>query len=169
LIEFLAPGDVVFTLQFNDTCLSHAFRVFPNGGRAKRLELGRYGPCEKVTSARFMRDNRSLAYIALAGLALLWGYNWVVMKIAVQYAPPIEFAALRMLLGAAVLFAALLVTRKSLRPQRPPQFFWIGLFQSGGFVALATWAVLISGAGKVADLSYTMPLWVAIAGWPLLG
>ena len=116
-----------------------------------------------------MRDNRSLAYIALAGLALLWGYNWVVMKIAVQYAPPIEFAALRMLLGAAVLFAALLATRKSLRPERPAAFFWIGLFQSGGFVALATWAVLIAGAGKVAVLSYTMPLWVAIAGWPLLG
>jgi drug/metabolite transporter (DMT)-like permease len=115
------------------------------------------------------RDNRSLAYFALAGLALLWGYNWVVMKIAVQYAPPIEFAALRMLLGAAVLFAVLLVTRKSLRPQRPWPFFWIGLFQSGGFVALATWAVLIAGAGKVAVLSYTMPLWVAIAGWPLLG
>ncbi|HKU68539.1 MAG TPA: EamA family transporter [Candidatus Baltobacteraceae bacterium] len=110
-----------------------------------------------------------MAYVALAALALLWGYNWVVMKIAVQYAPPIEFAALRMLLGAAVLFVALLVFRKPLRPQRFWPFVWIGLFQSGGFVALATLAVLISGAGKVAVLSYTMPLWVAIAGWPLLG
>jgi drug/metabolite transporter (DMT)-like permease len=100
---------------------------------------------------------------------VLWGYNWVVMKIAVEYAPPVEFAALRLLLGAAVLFAALLVVRKPLRPQRPLEFFWIGLFQSGGFIALATWAVLISGAGKVAVLSYTMPLWVALAGWPLLG
>lgn len=114
-------------------------------------------------------NNRSLAYIALAALAVLWGYNWVVMKIAVEYAPPIEFAALRLLLGAAVLFAALLVLRKSLRPERPWEFFWIGLFQSGGFIALATWAVLIAGAGKVAVLSYTMPLWVALAGWPLLG
>ena len=112
---------------------------------------------------------RSLAYVALAALALLWGYNWVVMKIAVQYAPPVEFAALRLLLGAAVLFAALAVLRKPLRPQRPWAFFWIGLFQSGAFIALATWAVMIAGAGKVAILSYTMPLWVAIAGWPLLG
>jgi drug/metabolite transporter (DMT)-like permease len=110
-----------------------------------------------------------MPYLALAALALLWGYNWVVMKIAVQYAPPIEFAALRLLLGSAVLFAALLILRKPLRPQRLLPFFWIGVFQSGGFVALATWAVLISGAGKVAVLSYTMPLWVAIAGWPLLG
>jgi drug/metabolite transporter (DMT)-like permease len=107
--------------------------------------------------------------MALGVLALLWGYNWVVMKIAVQYAPPIEFAALRLLLGAAVLFAALFAFRKSLRPQRPWPYVWIGIFQSGAFVGLATWAVLISGAGKVAVLSYTMPLWVAIAGWPLLG
>lgn len=116
-----------------------------------------------------MADDRRAAYIALAALALLWGYNWVVMKIAVQYAPPIEFAALRLLLGAALLFGVLFALRKPVRPQRPWQFFWIGVFQSGAFIALATWAVVISGAGKVAVLSYTMPLWVALAGWPLLG
>ncbi|HET6894860.1 MAG TPA: EamA family transporter [Candidatus Baltobacteraceae bacterium] len=116
-----------------------------------------------------MRNSRTRAYLALAILAVLWGYNWVVMKIAVQYAPPIEFAALRLLLGAGVLFIALAVLRKPLRPARPWQYFWIGMFLSGGFLALATWAVLISGAGKVAILSYTMPLWVALAGWPLLG
>ncbi len=107
--------------------------------------------------------------IALAALALLWGYNWVVMKIAIHYAPPFEFAALRLLGGALVLFVALALLRKPLRPQKPWTFWWIGLFQSGGFVGLATWAVLTSGAGKVAVLSYTMPLWVALAGWPLLG
>lgn len=112
---------------------------------------------------------RATAFVALAALALIWGYNWVVMKIAIRYAPPIEFAALRLLLGAMLLFAALIVLRKSLRPQRPWAFLWIGVFQSGGFVGLATWAVLSAGAGKVAVLSYTMPLWVAIAGWPLLG
>jgi drug/metabolite transporter (DMT)-like permease len=116
-----------------------------------------------------LSNPRRSAYIALAVLALLWGYNWVVMKLAVQYAPPIEFAALRLLLGAVVLFVALLVLRKPIAPERPWAFLWIGLFQSGGFIALATWAVLISGAGKVAVLSYTMPLWVALAGWPLLG
>jgi drug/metabolite transporter (DMT)-like permease len=110
-----------------------------------------------------------MAYAALAVLALLWGYNWVVMKIAVQYAPPIEFAALRLLLGALVLFVSLALLRKDLRPQRFWAFVWIGVFQAGAFIGLATWAIVISGAGKVAVLSYTMPLWVAIAGWPLLG
>jgi drug/metabolite transporter (DMT)-like permease len=114
-------------------------------------------------------DKRTLALLALAALALLWGYNWVVMKIAIRYAPPFDFAALRLLGGAVVLFLALAVLHKPLRPQRPWAFLWIGVFQSGGFVGLATWAVLTSGAGKVAVLSYTMPLWVALAGWPLLG
>jgi drug/metabolite transporter (DMT)-like permease len=114
-------------------------------------------------------DKRTVALLALAALALLWGYNWVVMKIAIRYAPPFDFAALRLLLGAVVLFVAMALLRRPLRPERPWAFWWIGLFQSGGFVGLATWAVLTSGAGKVAVLSYTMPLWVALAGWPLLG
>lgn len=112
---------------------------------------------------------RGTAFLALAVLAVLWGYNWVVMKVATQYAPPIEFAALRLLLGAALLFGAMIVMGKSLRPERPWAYFWIGVFQSGGFIALATWAVLTAGAGKVSILSYTMPLWVAVFAWPLLG
>lgn len=117
-----------------------------------------------------MRDSqRGAAFIALVVLAVLWGYNWVVMKVATEYAPPIEFAALRLLLGALLLFAAMIAMRKSLRPERPWAYFWIGVFQSGGFIALATWAVMTAGAGKVSILSYTMPLWVAVLAWPLLG
>jgi drug/metabolite transporter (DMT)-like permease len=109
------------------------------------------------------------AWAALAALALIWGYNWVVMKIATRYAPPFEFAAWRLLGGAALLFLAMLAMRKPVRPAYPAAYFWIGLFQSGGFVGLATWAVVLAGAGKVAVLSYTMPFWVAALGWPFLG
>lgn len=109
------------------------------------------------------------AVFALAALALIWGYNWVVMKIATQYAAPFDFAAWRLLGGAALLFVALAVARKPLRPENLRAYLWIGVFQSGAFVGLATWAVVMAGAGKVAVLSYTMPFWVAIMGWPLLG
>lgn len=112
---------------------------------------------------------RRYAFLALAALSLIWGYNWVVMKIATQYAPPIEFAALRLLGGAAVLFGVMLAMRKPLRPEHLWSYVLTGVFQSGGFVALATWAVLEAGAGKVAVLSYTMPFWVAICAWPVLG
>ncbi|MDP1658587.1 MAG: EamA family transporter, partial [Methylotenera sp.] len=33
------------------------------------------------------------AFLALFILTLIWGYNWVVMKLAVQYASPFQFAA----------------------------------------------------------------------------
>lgn len=91
------------------------------------------------------------------------------MKIATQYAPPFEFAAWRLVGGALLLFIVMIGLRKPLMPERPSAYFWIGLFQSGVFVGLATWAVVITGAGKVAVLSYTMPFWVAALGWPMLG
>ncbi|HUN30145.1 MAG TPA: DMT family transporter, partial [Alphaproteobacteria bacterium] len=116
-----------------------------------------------------MRDRRPLALLALAFLALIWGYNWVVMKIAVTDASPFTFAAWRTLGGGVALLATALVLRKSLRPQFPATFFWIGFFQTACFVGLVTWAVVSAGAGQVAMLAYTMPLWVALLAWPLLG
>src|SRR3546814_9379916 len=58
------------------------------------------------------------ALSALFVTILIWAYSWVVMKQVLAYAGPFHFAALRYLLGAAVLFAALLLTRQSLQP--PP-------------------------------------------------
>ena len=47
------------------------------------------------------------AVAALILLALIWGYNWVVMKIALRDCGPFTFAALRSMLGAFVLFPLL--------------------------------------------------------------
>lgn len=110
-----------------------------------------------------------LALIALVVLALLWGYNWVVMKIAVHDAPPFVFAATRTLGGGLALLVAGLFMRRRIAPQRPAAFFWIGLFQTGIFIGLVTWAIVAAGAGQVAMLSYTMPLWVSLIAWPVLG
>ena len=50
------------------------------------------------------RTGRDLGAAALILLALIWGYNWVVMKIGLGYAQPFTFAALRTFLGALSLF-----------------------------------------------------------------
>jgi drug/metabolite transporter (DMT)-like permease len=114
-------------------------------------------------------DRRSSALLALAVLSLIWGYNWVVMKIAVHDASPFTFAAWRTFGGGIALVTTAVVLRKSLRPQFPAAFFWIGFFQTACFVGLVTWAVSSAGAGQVAMLAYTMPLWVALLAWPFLG
>jgi drug/metabolite transporter (DMT)-like permease len=112
---------------------------------------------------------RALAVGALAVLALVWGYNWVVMKIGVRDASPFVFAAWRTFGGAVLLALVGLAFRRSLRPRFVLATFWIGIFQTAGFIGFATWAVVSAGVGQVAMLAYTMPLWVALIAWPVLG
>ncbi len=114
-------------------------------------------------------DRRTRALAALVFLVFVWGYNWVVIKLAVLDASPFTFAASRTLGGGMVLLVAALALRKTLRPQYPVAYFWIGLFQTAGFIGLSTWAVVTAGAGQVAILVYTMPLWVSLLAWPFLG
>ena len=46
--------------------------------------------------------HQTRAVLALLLLALIWGYNWVVMKIALQYSTASQFAAMRTLGGGFV-------------------------------------------------------------------
>lgn len=109
------------------------------------------------------------AFAALAVLALVWGYNWVVMKVALSYAPPFPFGALRAAGAAGLLFAMLIALRKPLRPPAPARMVWLALFQTFGFVALSTFALHSGHAGKTAILVYTMPFWVLVLAVPILG
>lgn len=107
-------------------------------------------------------------YAALALLALLWGYNWVVMKLALRYIGPFDFAVLRTVLGAALLFLVMAALGVPLKPRHVGKTFWLGLFQTGGFVGLISAALVAGSAGKSAVLGYTMPFWVMVLGWPFL-
>ncbi len=73
--------------------------------------------------------NRGSEIAALFVLALLWGYNWVQMKIAVQYAPPFVFAGLRIVLGSASLLLSLALLRKPIAPKEIPGTMLTGLLQ----------------------------------------
>lgn len=110
-----------------------------------------------------------LPFAALALLALLWGYNWVVMKVGMSYAQPFTFAALRTFLGAIFMFMILPLLHRRLKPQALGLTILFGLLQTGGFVGLIMWAVSLGGAGKVSILSYTMPFWLLMLAWPILG
>ena len=105
---------------------------------------------------------------AFALLALLWGYNWVVMKIAMRYAGPFDFAALRGGFGVLLLFGVMLALRVPIKPRHVGKTIWLGVFQTTGFVGLISWALASGDAGKSAVLAYTMPFWVILVGWPFL-
>ncbi len=109
------------------------------------------------------------AMIALIVLTLIWGYNWVVMKSALQFAGPFQFAAMRTFFGAVVLFVVIYLTKRPLGLKEFPTMLVLGLLQTIGFTGLLLWALVEGGAGKTAVLTYTMPFWVMLFAWPMLG
>jgi drug/metabolite transporter (DMT)-like permease len=110
-----------------------------------------------------------LGVLALTGIAPIWGYSWVVSKVALDYATPLTVIAIITVSATACLFLVLLLTR---RPLRPPPFRWtvpIGILQTTLFNSLATLALSVGGVGKVSVLVYTMPFWLLLLAWPFLG
>lgn len=117
-----------------------------------------------------MNPRRQGAALAvLAAISLVWGFNWVVLKIGVRHADPFEFLAWRFALSAACLFGAAAVLGRPMRLTHAPQILLIGFLQTTATFALATWALKSGAVGKTAVLNYTMPFWVTLFAWPLLG
>jgi drug/metabolite transporter (DMT)-like permease len=102
-------------------------------------------------------------------LALVWGYNWVPMKLGIPYSGALVFAALRTFLGSVVLFALLPVLGRPLRPRALGWTLLLGLLQTGAFTGLVMWALERGGAGTTAVLSNTMPFWLLLMAWVGLG
>jgi drug/metabolite transporter (DMT)-like permease len=107
--------------------------------------------------------------LALILLAIVWGYSWPLMKMALDYVEPFEFAALRTALGSIVLFALLPAFRRPLRPKAIGLTALLGVLQTAGFVGLLTWALQNGTAGKTSILTYTMPFWLLLMAWVALG
>jgi drug/metabolite transporter (DMT)-like permease len=114
-------------------------------------------------------SNKFRAVVALLVLSILWGYNWVVMKNALVDAGAFQFGALRTFLGAVCLLGLIIILRRPIRPKEIPTLIVLGLLQTSGFTGLIIWALVEGGAGKTAILTYTMPFWVMVMAWPLLG
>jgi drug/metabolite transporter (DMT)-like permease len=109
-----------------------------------------------------------LPFLALTLLAVVWGYNWVVMKVALEYCDPFLFSAIRIVLVGLVLLAFVALRRGSLGPSVPWRLTAaFALFQTSA-AGLSVWALYIGSAGKTSVLTYTMPFWLLMMAWPVL-
>jgi len=95
-------------------------------------------------------------------MVVIWGYSWVVMKIGLRYAHPFDFAALRVGLGAVLLFALVTAQRRPLALSRYRMAILLGTLQVALFVALSHFALLVAGAGRTSVLVFTMPFWMIV-------
>ncbi len=101
-------------------------------------------------------------YLLLAALTLLWGINWPIMKLGLEEVPPFWFAAARMAMGAACLFALLAWLGRLRVPPRGDWPVWasVAVFQMALFMGLINLGLSQVEAGRSAVLAYTTPLWV---------
>lgn len=100
---------------------------------------------------------------ALSLICLIWGFNFVAMKVAADFFTPELFVTYRFGLGAAVLLAFTYFTKQPL----PPKKFWGWIVLTGAFQIAIGAAILQTcfkylDAGLVSVLNYTMPIWVTI-------
>jgi len=121
--------------------------------------------CPKTTS----ETTTGKPILALAVMSLIWGYNWVVMKVALRFCDPFVFAAIRVFPAAIILFGILLWSKKDWRPRQVKWTVLLGLLSTTVGLGLPIWALVNAGAGKTAILLYTMPFWVILLAWPILG
>jgi drug/metabolite transporter (DMT)-like permease len=111
--------------------------------------------------------SRKAALVLLALLALVWGVHWAVVKQGLGYMPPLQYAALRLLVGLLTMLAILGVQRRIRRPPRSdvPIILSVGLVQIAAGVLIMNLALQAVPAGRSSVLLYAMPIWVAVLMW----
>ena len=100
--------------------------------------------------SRFAIDSVRRAYVAMAVLTLLWGGNWLVMKLALRHADPVVYNVHRTLVAMAALFAVLVLQRRPLLPHSWLAVAVTGLFQTTINFGATTMALDGGGAGRTA-------------------
>ena len=102
-------------------------------------------------------------------LSLIWSYNWIVVKEALQFSGPFDYSALRCIFGSLVMFGVLKFMKKPLTPPSLGRAFFLGLFQTAGFLCFSSWALVEGAVGKSAVLIYTFPFWTLLFARIALG
>lgn len=104
----------------------------------------------------------------LAGITLVWGFNWTAMKVAISEVAPFTFRTLCLAAGSGVLFAVLRATGQ---PLAIPRSQWRRLALIA-FFTITCWNVLVVfglrliPSGRAAILAYSMPAWaIPLSVW----
>lgn len=107
----------------------------------------------------------------LAGLTLVWGLNWPIMKFGVTQFPPLSFRALSMWIGLPVLWLAVRALGQPLRIARRdwPELAKLTITNMIVWHVLAILSVQALSSGRAAILGYTMPVFSALWGMALFG
>lgn len=113
---------------------------------------------------------RRYVVLAFALLVVFWGSSFSVVKVGLEYAPPMLFAGLRTLLGGSAMVVAALVWGGNPHLRRDwPVFLLLSAFNVVFFIGFQTLAILNLPSGTAAVLVYLQPILVGLLAWLILG
>ena len=112
-----------------------------------------------------------LGLILLLITSVGWGLNFPIMKHLLTEWPPLSSRGLCGVVGAAALALIAVARRQRLDV---PRHLWsrlllVSLLTIGSWVAFMGLALLWLDASEAAVLGISIPLWVALLAWPILG
>jgi drug/metabolite transporter (DMT)-like permease len=113
---------------------------------------------------------RRYAVLAFAVLVLFWGSAFSVVKVGLEYSPPMIFAGLRTLMGGLAILLVAVVWGGSPHLKRDwPIFLLLAAFNVVFFFGFQTLAILHLPSGTAAVLEYLQPMLVGLLAWMILG
>ncbi|CAM3502343.1 EamA family transporter [Bordetella sputigena] len=110
-----------------------------------------------------------VAWVLMVITVLAWAGSWIAMKMVVPYIGPFDFVVVRYVCGGAVLLAVAMATRRRLSMPSWRDTLLVGLTQTAAFQGMVQLALVHGGVAKVSLMAYTMPFWVVLFSWMVLG
>ena len=100
-------------------------------------------------------------WLVLAGLTLIWGFNWTAMKVAISEVQPFTFRTVCLVSGAVLLFGYLRATGQALTVARDqwPRLALIAFFNITCWNLLVVFGLGLMQSGRASIIAYTMPAW----------
>src|SRR3712207_7232412 len=108
---------------------------------------------------------RRFVVLAFSSLVLFWGSAFAVVKVGLDFSPPVLFAGLRSLLGGLAMVAVAFLWGGSPNLRRDwPVFLLLALFNVVVFIGLQTYAILHLPSGSAAVLGFPPPHPLGVVG-----
>ena len=113
---------------------------------------------------------RRYVVLAFAVLVVFWGSAFSVVKVGLEYSPPMIFAGLRTLMGGLAILLVAVVWGGSPHLKRDWLIFLLlAAFNVVFFFGFQTLAILYLPSGTAAVLEYLQPMLVGLLAWMILG
>ena len=113
---------------------------------------------------------RRYVVLAFVLLVVFWGSAFSVVKVGLDFSPPMIFAGLRTLLGGLAMLLVAMVWGGDPHLKRDwPIFLLLAAFNVVFFIGFQTSAILYLPSGTAAVLVYLQPILVGLLAWFILG